>query len=129
MRGEAFNVGDNSMNYTKRQIALKVKEFIEFYLHEAEVGEDFDKRDYEVSYDKIQQFGYKAKVDLGEGIEELKVELKYNEGEPVISEIMRVSKPGRRVYSPVRDLPTVANGLGVAILSLSKTGEFLYYNF
>lgn len=71
MRGEAFNVGDNSMNYTKRQIALKVKEFADFYLHEAEVGEDFDKRDYEVSYDKIQQYGYKARVGLGEGIEEL----------------------------------------------------------
>lgn len=71
MRGEAFNVGDNAMNYTKRQIALKAKEYIDFYLHEAEVGEDFDKRDYEVSYDKIKQYGYKAEIDLGQGIQEL----------------------------------------------------------
>ena len=43
----------------------------------------------------------------------------YN-GQPAIREIKRVSKPGRRVYSPVRDIPTVANGLGVAILSTPK---------
>jgi small subunit ribosomal protein S8 len=48
------------------------------------------------------------------------IELKYYNGEPAIREIKRVSTPGRRVYSPVRDLPTVANGLGVAILSTPK---------
>ena len=48
------------------------------------------------------------------------VELKYYNGQPAIKEITRVSKPGRRVYSPVKDLPTVANGLGVAILSTPK---------
>jgi len=46
--------------------------------------------------------------------------LKYYNGEPAIRESKRVSTPGRRVYSPVRDLPTVANGLGVAILSTPK---------
>ena len=46
--------------------------------------------------------------------------LKYHNGQPAIREIKRVSTPGRRVYSPVRDLPTVANGLGVAILSTPK---------
>jgi small subunit ribosomal protein S8 len=51
---------------------------------------------------------------------ELEIELKYANGQPAIREIKRVSKPGRRVYSPVRDLPTVANGLGVAILSTPK---------
>jgi small subunit ribosomal protein S8 len=50
------------------------------------------------------------------------IELKYYNGEPAIREIKRVSTPGRRVYSPVRDLPTVANGLGVAILSTPKGG-------
>jgi small subunit ribosomal protein S8 len=51
---------------------------------------------------------------------ELEIELKYANGQPAIREIKRVSKPGRRVYSAVRDLTTVANGLGVAILSTPK---------
>jgi small subunit ribosomal protein S8 len=53
--------------------------------------------------------------DLGHG--ELSIELKYHNGEPVIRELRRVSKPGRRIYSPVKDLPRVYNGLGIAILS------------
>jgi small subunit ribosomal protein S8 len=48
---------------------------------------------------------------------ELAIELKYYEGEPVIREIKRVSKPGRRVYAKIKDLPRVFNGLGIAILS------------
>ena len=51
---------------------------------------------------------------------EFEIELKYFDGEPVIKELRRVSRPGRRVYSSVRNLPTVANGLGVAILSTPK---------
>lgn len=51
---------------------------------------------------------------------EFEIELKYYEGEPVISEIKRVSKPGRRVYSAVKDLPRVRNGLGISILSTPK---------
>ncbi len=51
---------------------------------------------------------------------QFEIELKYHNGQPAIREIERISKPGRRVYSPVRDLPTVANGLGVAILSTPK---------
>lgn len=47
----------------------------------------------------------------------LRIELKYNEGEPAIREISRISKPGRRVYSGVKKLPKVYNGLGIAILS------------
>jgi small subunit ribosomal protein S8 len=50
----------------------------------------------------------------------IEIELKYANGQPAIREIKRVSTPGRRVYSPVKDLPTVANGLGVAILSTPK---------
>jgi small subunit ribosomal protein S8 len=53
--------------------------------------------------------------DIGHG--ELSIELKYHNGEPVIRELRRVSKPGRRIYSPVKDLPRVYNGLGIAILS------------
>lgn len=51
------------------------------------------------------------------GVSELKIELKYHDGDPVIREIRRVSSPGRRVYSKIRDLPRVYNGLGISILS------------
>ena len=61
-----------------------------------------------------------ARIDYQDGKSEIEIELKYFDGQPVIREIKRVSTPGRRVYSPVRDLPTVANGLGVAILSTPK---------
>ena len=63
--------------------------------------------------------GY-ARVDYAGGKSEFEIELKYFDGEPVIKDIKRVSTPGRRVYSSVKDLPTVANGLGVAILSTPK---------
>jgi small subunit ribosomal protein S8 len=51
---------------------------------------------------------------------EFEIELKYFDGQPVIREISRVSKPGRRVYVAVRNLPRVNNGLGVSILSTPK---------
>ena len=63
--------------------------------------------------------GY-ARVEMKGALPEFEIELKYSNGQPAIREIMRVSKPGRRVYSPVKDIPTVANGLGVAILSTPK---------
>lgn len=50
----------------------------------------------------------------------LRVELKYYEGKPVISEIKRVSKPGRRVYSSIEKLPFIKNGLGINILSTDR---------
>ena len=50
----------------------------------------------------------------------LKVELKYYEGSPVIKEIKRISKPGRRVYSSATSIPRIQNGLGLAIISTSK---------
>ena len=55
-----------------------------------------------------------------DGRRELDIELKYYDGAPVISEIRRISKPGRRVYSAVRDLPLVRNGLGISVLSTPK---------
>jgi small subunit ribosomal protein S8 len=55
-----------------------------------------------------------------DGRTELEIELKYFDGEPVIREIARVSKPGRRVYTSVKTLPRINNGLGVAILSTPK---------
>ena len=50
----------------------------------------------------------------------LKITLKYYEGDPVIKEIKRISKPGRRVYSRANSLPKVMNGLGLAIISTPK---------
>jgi small subunit ribosomal protein S8 len=61
-----------------------------------------------------------AKVDFDNGKSELEIELKYYEGAPVIREISRVSKPGRRVYVSVKSIPSVANGLGISILSTPK---------
>ncbi len=59
-----------------------------------------------------------AAVEHANGRSELEIELKYFDGEPVIREIARVSKPGRRVYAVgERNLPRINNGLGVAILS------------
>jgi small subunit ribosomal protein S8 len=52
-----------------------------------------------------------------DGFSVLEIQLKYYEGDPVISEIKRVSKPGRRVYSSIKDLGLVRNGLGISILS------------
>jgi small subunit ribosomal protein S8 len=51
---------------------------------------------------------------------QLRIELKYNDGAPVIREINRISKPGRRVYSKIADLPRVYNGLGISILSTPR---------
>ena len=55
-----------------------------------------------------------------DGRSEIEIELKYFDGEPVIREIERVSKPGRRVYTSVKNLPRINNGLGVAIVSTPK---------
>lgn len=55
-----------------------------------------------------------------DGFKAFDIELKYFEGAPVIREIRRVSKPGRRVYSSVKSLPRVRNGLGISILSTPK---------
>ena len=61
-----------------------------------------------------------ATVQQGDGKAELEIELKYFDGAPVIREIQRVSKPGRRVYASVTTMPTVYNGLGISILSTPK---------
>ena len=59
----------------------------------------------------VEQVGTKAEIE---------VELKYFDGSPVIRELKRISKPGRRVYTSVATLPTVYNGLGISILSTPK---------
>ena len=73
--------------------------------------------------DVLQSEGYirgYTRIDYDNGKAELDIELKYYEGAPVIREISRVSKPGRRVYASVKSIPRVANGLGVSILSTPK---------
>jgi small subunit ribosomal protein S8 len=59
-------------------------------------------------------------AELRSGIAELTVELKYSDGAPVIREIDRVSKPGRRVYAGIKKLQPVYNGLGISILSTPR---------
>ena len=59
-------------------------------------------------------------VEFEGGKSELEIELKYFDGEPVIREIQRVSKPGRRVYASVKNIPRIQNGRGVSIVSTPK---------
>jgi small subunit ribosomal protein S8 len=63
--------------------------------------------------------GYSSEK-ISEGIEQLTIELKYYENQPVIRNLDRVSKPGRRVYAKIKDLKPVNNGLGTIILSTPK---------
>ncbi|TFF20624.1 30S ribosomal protein S8 [Jiella endophytica] len=63
--------------------------------------------------------GY-TQTEFENGKSEFEIELKYHEGQPVIREIGRVSKPGRRVYVSARTIPQVANGLGISVLSTPK---------
>jgi len=72
--------------------------------------------------DVLQREGYirgYSEEELGRH-KGLRIELKYFEGEPAIKFVARVSKPGRRVYSASRELPTVRNGLGITIVSTPK---------
>jgi len=63
--------------------------------------------------------GYE-RYNIRAGIDEIRVDLKYTEGEPVISTITRISKPGKRIYAKIKDLPKVYNGLGISILSTPR---------
>jgi len=63
--------------------------------------------------------GYEKTTDE-RGLPQIEISLKYYEGTPVIRELKRVSKPGRRVYMSVKEIPTVRQGLGVSIVSTSK---------
>jgi len=73
--------------------------------------------------DVLQSEGYirgYSRSETAEGFAQFEIELKYYDGAPVIAEISRVSKPGRRVYTAIADLKPVKNGLGISILSTSK---------
>jgi nucleoside-diphosphate-sugar epimerase len=71
VRGRAYNVGDESLNLTKGEIARRIRDHIPFYLHFADIGHDPDARDYEVSYERIRALGFRAELTLDDGIREL----------------------------------------------------------
>jgi nucleoside-diphosphate-sugar epimerase len=71
MAGQVFNVGSEHMNYSKADVCERIKAKVEHYLHYADVGEDADKRNYEVSYKKINNLGYHTTIELDDGIDEL----------------------------------------------------------
>lgn len=71
MRNHIFNVGSEYMNLTKEDVAKKIRERLEFYLHFANTGKDEDQRDYAVSYKKIEDVGFHTVISLDEGLSEL----------------------------------------------------------
>ena len=73
--------------------------------------------------DVLKREGYirnYERYNVRTGIDEVRIELKYYDGEPVIKEISRISRPGQRVYARIKDLPRVYNGLGISILSTPR---------
>ena len=73
--------------------------------------------------DVLKREGYirnYERYNVRTGIDEFRIELKYYDGEPVIKEISRISRPGQRVYARIKDLPRVYNGLGISILSTPR---------
>lgn len=71
MSGEVYNVGSNSMNYSKGDVCKMIQERTDCYVHYADFDGDADKRDYIVSYDKINKLGYDTTIGVEEGIDEL----------------------------------------------------------
>lgn len=71
VKDDVYNVGHESMNFTKEEVARKILQHVDYYLHFAEVGTDADQRNYEVSYEKIRKKGFETTVDLDRGVAEL----------------------------------------------------------
>lgn len=71
MKNQVFNIGSESMNYSKKDICELIKKKTKAYIHYADVGQDADKRNYFVSYKKIRNFGYRTTVSVEQGITEL----------------------------------------------------------
>jgi len=71
VKDDVYNVGHETMNFTKEDVARKILEHVDYYLHFAEVGSDADQRNYEVSYEKIRKKGFETTIDLDRGISEL----------------------------------------------------------
>jgi len=70
-RDDVYNVGHESMNYTKEDIVRLLQSKMDFHLHFADVGTDEDKRDYEVSYARVRGIGFETEVDIHRGMDEL----------------------------------------------------------
>ena len=95
----------NAVRINKQQVNIKASNICEG------IAAVLKKEGYIEDFDRID--------DGKQGI--LRVMLKYDqEGQPIINEITRTSKPGRRIYSSIKDLPRVLGGLGIAIVSTSK---------
>lgn len=71
MKNNVYNVGSHELNFSKEGLARLVQKHVDYYLHFAEFGADPDKRDYEVSYDKIGATGFTATITMEHGITEL----------------------------------------------------------
>lgn len=71
MVNEIYNVGADELNLTKEEIALNIKKKLDFKLFFSDVGCDEDQRNYALSYEKIRHLGFKAKISLNEGIDEI----------------------------------------------------------
>ncbi len=72
MRGQAYNVGDETQNFSKREISEKICSRVEdTYLHYADMGKDEDQRNYVVSYEKLKALGFRTEITIDEGIDEL----------------------------------------------------------
>ena len=71
MLDNVYNIGSEAMNFSKEEIALMIREKVDYLLHFADVGEDPDKRNYEVSYQKIQSLGFDTLISMEEVIDEL----------------------------------------------------------
>jgi len=72
LRDNIYNVGSNDMNYSKKEVCELIKKYIpKAYINYADIGEDADRRNYIVSYDKINKLGFKTSISLEEGIQEL----------------------------------------------------------
>ena len=63
--------------------------------------------------------GYESE-EIRTGLNQLRIELKYHDGKPVIENIKRISRPGLRIFKPTKNVPLVKNGLGICIISTSK---------
>jgi nucleoside-diphosphate-sugar epimerase len=72
MKNNVFNVGSDNMNFSKKDVCEIIKKEVpNSYFNYADVGEDADKRNYQVSYEKIKSLGFKTEISLEEGIREL----------------------------------------------------------
>ncbi len=89
LRGEIFNVGEERMNLTKRDLVEAIRRKVDFYVHFADIGTDPDQRDYEVSYAKIRGLGFRVEIDLDRGLDEMVKAFKAMEVAPGQSDVLR----------------------------------------